>query len=122
VKKIETILTLISGKQQIQDHFQELSKNTMNSMIDFRNAPFSFYVIRQPVQTYATKAHHAITAWASEQRAKVDRILNRPVPSDSVLDQAEAQRVAEIELVLDDHEDDATEHVSWVASVTWLFN
>jgi len=94
----------------------------MNSMIDFRNAPFSFYVIRQPVQSYATKAHHAITVWASEQRAKVDRILNRPVPSYTVLHQAEAQRVAEIELVLDDHEDEATEHVSWVASVTWLFN
>lgn len=91
-------------------------------MIDFRNAPFSFYVIRKPVQTYATKAHHAITAWASEQRAKVDRILSRPTPSDIVLDQAEVQRVAEIELVLDDREDDATEHVSWVASVTWLFN
>ena len=94
----------------------------MNSMIDFRNAPFSFYVIRKPAQTYATKTHHAITAWASEQRAKIDRILSRPVPSDNVLVQGEAQRVAEIELVLDDREDEATEHVSWVASVTWLFN
>jgi alpha/beta superfamily hydrolase len=113
----------------IGDKSKNTSKNhprtiqdTMNSMIDFRNAPFSFYVIRPPVQTYATKAHHAITAWASEQRAKVDRILSRPTPSDNVLIQGEAQRVAEIELVLDDHEDEANEHVSWIASVTWLFN
>jgi len=78
----------------------------MNSMTDFRNAPFSFYAIHQPIQLYATKAHHAIRAWADEQRAKVDRILARPAPSDDVLIQAEAQRVAEIELVLDDRDEE----------------
>ena len=93
----------------------------MNSMTDFRNAPFSFHAICQPIQLYATHAHHAIRAWAAKQRAEVDRILSRPTPSDDVLVQGEAQRVAEIELLLDDR-DDVTENVSWVASVTWLFN
>jgi alpha/beta superfamily hydrolase len=94
----------------------------MNSTSDFRNTPFSFYVNHPHIQTYATKAHHAIAAWAAKQRAKVDLILSRPIPSDNVISQGEAQRVAEIELVLDDREDDATEHVSWISSVTWRFN
>jgi hypothetical protein len=92
----------------------------MNSMIDFRNAPFSFYVIRQPIQTYATKTHHAIVEWAALQRAEVDHILARPVPSDNVLEQGEAQRVAAVEQVLDDS--DEVSHVHCGVSLTWLFN
>ena len=93
----------------------------MNSMTDFRNAPFSFHAIHQPIQLYATQAHHAIRTWAVRQRAQVDRILSRHTPSDNVIAQGEAQRVAEIELLLDDRDEEA-EHVSWVTSVTWLFN
>lgn len=89
-------------------------------MIDFRNAPFSFYVIRQPIQTYVTKTHHAIVEWAARQRAEVDRILARPVPSDNVLEQGEAQRVAAVEQVLDDS--DEVSHVQFGVSLTWLFN
>lgn len=89
-------------------------------MIDFRNAPFSLYVIRQPIQTYVTKTHHAILAWAALQRAEVDRILSRPAPSDIVLEQGEIRRTAEIEMVLDDNED--VSYVPCGVSLTWLFN
>ena len=92
----------------------------MNSTIDFRNAPFSFYVIRQPVQGHDIKLHRAILAWAARQRAEVDHILARPVPSDSVLEQGEAQRVAAVEQVLDDS--DEVSHVHCGVSLTWLFN
>lgn len=93
----------------------------MNFMTDFRNPPFSFHAIRQPIKLYTTQAHHAIRAWAVRQRAQVDRILSRHTPSDNVIAQGEARRVAEIELILDDSDEEA-EHVSSVASVTWLFN
>ena len=92
----------------------------MNSTIDFRNAPFSFYVIRQSVQSHDVRPHHAILAWAARQRAEVDRILARPVPSDNVLEQGEAQRVAAAEEVLDDTEE--VPHVHSCVSLTWLFN
>ena len=102
----------------------------MNSNVDFRNAPFSFYVIRQPVQTYATKAHHVIAAWASQQRSEVDCILSRPSPSNDTIIQGEQQRVIEIEMILDEteYQESQVSQVSqvspiwWVDAVTWLFN
>jgi hypothetical protein len=80
----------------------------------FYAVPFPFYIIRQPVQSYATKTHHAIVAWAAKQRAEVDRILSRPTPPDSVLSQGDAQRVAEIEVILDDSENEYIEYLSRV--------
>jgi hypothetical protein len=59
----------------------------------------------------------AILTWAAEQRAATERILARPPLPDHIIAQCERQRIAEIELLLEDNS-----YIRPTVSLMRLFN
>ena len=77
----------------------------------------SFRVIQPQTRTSPSPA---ILIWAARQHAEVERILSRPTPSEHVIAEGEARRIAEIEMLLDDT--NVTSYVRPAFSLMRIFN